>query len=277
MLKYLSTCPLDSKSGKRANKFNIVKYAEEYRAVTKTIHRKPGRLMHKSMFLGWAQTWDNPKGACKSVAEAEAQWQEYESLAHLKELISDQKGPISEPLRIRIPLSDELHFEDSFEHSKRQEIQHQKEQKSVKEGDILAGRRALLRDHERGIGNSTDDFGAVAQAMVSNSAHGSTSGEQGPHISAYQGSGVFVPDVAHLQDSMAAEKQEKAEAREAKKKGKAANAEEAAEEKEDEDDATERAAQKGKPNKPAAKFHAFVCSDWLLAIPHVMHSECSHA
>ncbi len=154
-----------------------------------------------------------------------------------------------------------VNFEDSFEHATRQDLQHQKEQKNVKEDDILAGQRALMRDHERGIGSSTDDFGSVAQAMVSNSASGNTKGDQGPHISGFQGSGIFLPDVAQLQDRIVADKQEKAEAKEAKKKGK--KSDEAAEGQEGQDDAEREATSQQKQgqtsSKPATKSLSSKC------------------
>lgn len=216
--KYHESCPVDKETKKRLGKFNIVKYLEEFRSVSRVVQARPGLMMHKEMFLGWAQTWRNPRGQCKDTTAAETQWEEYQKAAESGELIHDRSGP-SGGQRIRIPTADAVDFQDSFEHSKSQLIQRGKDAKNLAKDAIAAGRRGLMRDHEKSLGRDNDDFGSVAKAMVTNAAAGADAALSGSHQSAFAGPGVFLPDLSQMQEELESARQEKLDAKKTKRGG----------------------------------------------------------
>jgi hypothetical protein len=108
--------------------------------------------------------------------------------------------------------------------SQRQEVQYQRDQKEVSMDSIHAGRRAKLRGHEANAGFS------IGNAMAARSDENS---------SAFQGAGVFMPDIHNIAKDLDEEELELKEKKEAKKmqnKKQKKNAEEEEEQEEQEED-----------------------------------------
>ena len=217
--KYLDQCPdAGSAASKKRGSFNLVRYIENFKASSAVVNEDEGIMMHKSRFLAWAQTEANPDGALSKV-QAEQKWSEMESLVSTGQWVSSQRGPPKEPLLLRIKVAEKVTFRNSFEHAKIQEAQQNREMRKVTAEGVEAGRRALLRDHERGIGRDgqRQDFGAIAQSMVATSTSAAAGGAA--RNSAFSGSGVFMPNIEGLKDEIAEDQQEEQAKKEAKKKG----------------------------------------------------------
>ena len=201
--KYLEQCPdAGNAASKKRGLFNLVRYIEEFKASSAVINDDEGVMMHRSRYLAWAQTDENLDGAY-SKAQAEQKWSEMEASAVAGQWVSSQGGPPKEPLLLRIKVADKVTFRNSFEHAKIQEAQQNREMRKVTAETLETDRRSLLRDHERGIGRDGQhqDFGAIAQSMVTSS----TSAEAGgvSRSSAFSGNGVFMPNLEGLKDEMA--------------------------------------------------------------------------
>ena len=142
-----------------------------------------------------------------------------EASAAAGQWVSSQGGPPKEPLLLRIKVADKVTFRNSFEHAKIQEAQQNREMRKVTAETLETDRRSLLRDHERGIGRDGQhqDFGAIAQSMVTSS----TSAEAGgvSRGSAFSGNGVFMPNLEGLKDEMAEDQLQEQMKKDAKKKG----------------------------------------------------------
>ena len=195
MKKYQQQCPPTQIQQKRGT-FNLVRYREEFAASSAVINNDVGVMMHKRRYVAWAQTAENPDGIA-TLAGAEAAWTQMEEAAKRGEWLHNSKGPTGEPLQLRIKTQEQVIFQDQFAHSKVQECQQNKDVKKASMESVEAGRRSLLRDHERGLGKQGEhqDFGGIAQAMLQNvqSAGGSS------RDSAFAGSGVFMPDLIGMQ------------------------------------------------------------------------------
>ena len=232
--KYQEQCPAPTEKGKTRGTFSLVKYIEEFQAKTAVINNDVGEMMCRSRYVAWAQTYHNPEGVMTDK-QAETRWAEMEAAALSGEWLHDQKGPAKEQLQLRIQTSSQIIFQDEFSHAKVQHIQQQKDLKKASQADVEAGRRSLLRDHERGgLGKDGEhkDFGGIAQAMLQ-TAQQSTGARR---ESAFAGSGVFLPNMQSMQDELAedeAEKKAKADSKKQKKNNASAGS--AAEEEEGED------------------------------------------
>ena len=218
--KYLEQCPdAGNAASKKRGLFNLVRYIENFKASSAVINDDEGVMMHKSRFLAWAQTEENPDGA-QSKAQAEQKWSEMEESASTGQWVSSQKGPPKEPLLLRIKVADKVTFRNSFEHAKIQEAQQNREMRKVSTESLEAGRRSLLKDHDRGIGRDGQhqDFGAIAQSMVASSTSSAAGGAA--RTSAFAGHGVFMPNLEGMKDEIAEDQQEELEKKEAKKNQK---------------------------------------------------------
>ena len=100
---------------------------------------------------------------------------------------------------------------------KRQEVQHNREDKKATDESIEAGRRSLLRGHTQGLGNNQpQDHIAIGQAMAARA---------GSNEGAFNDGGIYMPDVGKMQEDIKDEAEQKKKAQEAKKaKKKAAGA-----------------------------------------------------
>ncbi len=193
--KYQEQCPRET--GVRCRyAFAIVRYKEEYSASTAVRHLCRGRMMTKTRYVAWAMSQE---GRHMTAKDAERQWTEWESdVDHIR----DQKGPTEETLRLRVPMEDDVDFETTWSHSKTQELQAKRETKNVSEEEARRGRRGLLRGHERGLGKKGEEmeYGAIAQAMVTKN-----DGSAAAVGSVFKGAGVFVADVARIEEELAEE------------------------------------------------------------------------
>ena len=214
--KYLEQCPPSVAGGsvssaqKKRGLFLTVRYQEEFRASSAVVNDDEGIMMHKSRYLAWAQTHENPDGAF-SKSQAENKWNEMEEAAGLGIWIHNKSGPAAEPLCLRIKTADKVTFRNAFEHAKVQEAQQNRELRRATAEAVEAGRRSLLRDHDRGLGRDGQhqDFGAIAQCMVASSAASEPGGAR--RDSAFSGSGVFVPNLDMMKEDIAEDKLEAAQ------------------------------------------------------------------
>ena len=216
--KYQETCPVSDT--KKRGTFNLARYLEEFKASSSVINDDLGVMMHKSRYVAWAMTAANPEGAM-SQSQAESKWATMAEAAESGEWLSNRSGPALEPLQLRIKTGDQVIFRNEFGHSKIQQVQQNKDVHKATASSVEAGRRSILRDHERGLGleGQHKDFGGIAQAMLQNMPN--AQGGSGPRDSAFAGAGVFLPNVQVLQDEIA---EEKAATEEAKKQAKHKNA-----------------------------------------------------
>ena len=85
--------------------------------------------------------------------------------------------------------------------------------RKVSTESLEAGRRSLLKDHDRGIGRDgqRQDFGAIAQSMVASSTSSAAGGAA--RTSAFAGNGVFMPNLEGMKDEIAEDQQEEREKR----------------------------------------------------------------
>jgi hypothetical protein len=205
--KYQEQCPAPTEKGKARGTFSLVKYIEDFQAKTAVINNDVGEMMCRSRYIAWAQTYHNPEGVMTDK-QAETRWAEMEAAALNGEWLHDQNGPAKEQLQLRIQTSSQIIFQDEFSHAKVQHSQQQKDLKKASRADVEAGRRSLLRDHERGgLGKDGEhkDFGGIAQAMLQ-TAQQSTGARR---ESAFAGSGVFLPNMQSMQDELAEDEAEK--------------------------------------------------------------------
>ena len=245
--KYQEQCPVATEKGKNRGTFNLVKYIEEFKAKTAVINNDVGEMMCRSRYIAFAQTYHNPEGILTDK-QAETRWSEMEAAASNGEWLHDKNGPEKEQLQLRIRTASQVIFQDEFSHAKVQQSQQQKDLKKASLADVEAGRRSLLRDHERGgLGKDGEhkDFGGIAQAMLQ-TAQPSTGARRD---SAFAGSGVFLPNMQSMQDELAedeAEKKAKADSKKQKKNNASAGS--AADEEEDED------AEDPEPQRPKSNW-----------------------
>lgn len=218
--KYLEQCPAVSEDGaggsKKRGVFNTVRYQEEFRATSAIINDDEGIMMHRSRYLAWAQSPANPEGILNKT-QAEIKWDEMADAAGQGKWLTNNHGPPSEPVQLRIKVADRVTFRNAFEHSKVQEIQQNKEVKKATLESVEAGTRSLLRDHEKGLGRDgkQKDFGAIAQAMLAASEFDAGGGLE--RSSAFAGPGVFMPNIENMKDEIDDAKQEELQKKEEKK------------------------------------------------------------
>ena len=246
---------------KKRGAFNIVRYIEVHEAAAGTILDDAGILMRKTRFVAHAQTHDYVLGKLSEL-EADARWEEMKAEAELGKRPTDNDGPPKEPLRaFHVPiLFLFLHWvsywhniiiystasickpagllvegdktvlkRSSYMRSKRQETQHQREEKKNTQEAVEAGRRALLRDHKQGFGEADADFKGMAVAMA-------TRGSE----DAFQHGGLYMPNMERMNEDIMLEEQQKKEEKENKKKGKKKPAEEKEEGEQEEGEEVER-------------------------------------
>jgi hypothetical protein len=235
--KYQEQCPAPAEKGKNRGVFNLVKYIEEFKAKSAVINNDVGEMMCRSRYLAFAQTFHNPEGIL-TEKQAETRWAEMEQAANSGEWLHDKNGPAKEQLQLRIRTSSQIIFQDEFSHAKLQQSQQQKDLKKASQADVEAGRRSLLRDHERGLGKDGEhkDFGGIAQAMLQTAQQSSGASRD----SAFAGPGVFLPNMQSMQDELAedeARKKAKAESKKQRKSNGSAGS--AADEEEGTDDEPE--------------------------------------
>lgn len=203
--RYQQDCPKQVLA-KTRKQFNLTKYIEVHEAASGIVSDNVGVMMHRSRFLSFAQTHEHPKGKL-SQNEAETKWEEMANEAKLGQRIRDQNGPESEPLRLRVECDTKISFRNQYMQAKRQEVQYQREQKEASTESIQAGRRAMLRDHESNSGLNRD-YTSIGNAMAARSDE---------NASAFQGAGVYVPDINHIANDIEQEELEVKEKKEAKK------------------------------------------------------------
>lgn len=215
---YLEQCPDNNGGGgqKKRGLFNTVRYQETFTASSGVINDDECIMMHRSRYLMWAQTHDNPEGAF-TKAQAEAKWTEMQEAAELGNWLHSRQGPQSEPLLLLIKVSNRVIFRNEFAHAKVQEAQQNRELHKVGAEAVEAGRRSLLRDHERGLGRDGqhDDFGSIAQCMITSASAANPGGMN--RDSAFSGSGVYMPNLEMMQEELAEAETQKKEEAEAKK------------------------------------------------------------
>ena len=232
MAQYHVDCPIREDCRKRGT-FNVIRYTETHEAASGVLTDQRGKMMHKLQYLDFAKTAENPEGALLP-SQAEARWLEMCNEADAKQRLSDKSGPAESPLRLRVAVGTEVIFRNSYMVAKKQEAQAQRDVKgkAATHESAEAGRRALLRDHERGFGeDNRSSFETIGQSMVVRA---------GDNESSFAGSGIFMPDVARLQeDIQEAGEQKKREKEQRRKPGRASGATGAASDAESVDKADE--------------------------------------
>lgn len=196
IVKYQESCPKILGSTKRPT-FCIAKYSEVHEAAAGVLTDSLGTMMHRSRYLSWAQSDQCSEGKL-SEQEAKQRWDEMVEQAHAGTCIHDQAGPTKEPMRVRIATDTNIIFRSSYMQSKRQEVQHQREERKATSESVAAGRRALLRDHEQS--DSRKDFDAIAAGMNARLQEGGPS-------NAFSGAGVFCPKLEYIEDELQEEEQ----------------------------------------------------------------------
>ena len=106
--KYNEQCPATGDARKRGV-FNTVRYKEELAAKTAVVNNDVGEMMHKSRFVAWAQTHQNPEGVMTATLAAD-RWMETEAAAQLGERLRNSNGLAKEPLQLRIRVSSQVIF-----------------------------------------------------------------------------------------------------------------------------------------------------------------------
>ncbi len=153
--------------GVRRVRWNIVTYMEEIQSTTGVEYVEEGEMMWRKQALRF---WQSPEGGSMSDEDATLEWARLSSNIESLGLITDQRGPPKEPLRIRVKTSDKVNFKNA--HSRKRKIlMEEKGLKKCEDEDIDRLTKRTLANHDKiGTGSSDVDLAGLAQGMVTGGA-----------------------------------------------------------------------------------------------------------